>query len=32
MAGVGHGGILHQRVADFDRKLLTIVDRFPPRR
>lgn len=28
MAGVGHGGILHQRVADFDRKLLAIVERF----
>lgn len=31
MAGVGHGGILHQRVADFDRKLLAIVDRFAVR-
>lgn len=28
MSGVGHAGILHQRVEDFDARLLAIVDRF----
>ena len=28
LAGVGHAGILHQRVEDFDARLLAIVDRF----
>lgn len=30
IAGVGHAGILLQRVADFDARLRAIVDRFPP--